>query len=154
MVSKRCYLLRDRPHKLPNTVDCCCCCCCCVGIAGGSDDGPLRRCICSRGLGVARACGSGTFSGGGGGGGTGEGRCCCLGAVGRGFSSGIGILLRCTERLEGGVYALRGGSSSLMRCSPVGFDSYTTYWCRSSDSTPALTSAIRMSEAVRDGEEG
>jgi hypothetical protein len=153
MVSKRCYL-RGRPHKLPNPVVCCCCW---VGMGGGSDDRPLRRCICSRGVDVACACGSGCRTDGvekfpGGGGGTGEG--CCLDAVGRGFSSGIGILLRCTERLEGGVYAFRGGSSSLMRCSPAGFESYTTYWCRSSDGTPALTSAIQMSDTVRDSEEG
>lgn len=37
---------------------------------------------------------------------------------GCGRSSGIGILLRCTVRLDGGVYAF-GGSSSLMRCSLV-----------------------------------
>jgi len=63
-----------------------------------------------------------------------------LSAVGRGCSSGIEILLRCTERLDGGVYAFRGESSSLMRCSPVGCESYTTYWWRSSDRTLALTS--------------
>jgi hypothetical protein len=71
-------------------------------------------------------------------GGSGEG--CCLSAVGRGCSSGIEILLRCTERLDGGVYAFSGESSSLMRCSPVGCESYTTYWWSSSDRTIALTS--------------
>ena len=151
MVSKRCYL-RDRPHKLPNPVACCCCCCC-VGMTGGSGDRPLRG--WSGGADVA--CASGCRADGmvkllGGGSGSGEG--CCLGTVGRGLSSGIGILLKCTERLDGGVYEFRGGSSSLMRCSPVGFDSYTTYWFRSSDSNPALTSAIRMRNAVWDSKEG
>jgi len=61
---------------------------------------------------------------------------------GCGRSSGIGILLRCTVRLEGGVYVFPGGPSSLMRCSPTeGLLSCITYWCSSSDSFPALTSA-------------
>ena len=149
MVSKRCYL-RDRPHKPPNPAACCCCCCC-VGMAGGSDDRPLRR--WSRGVEVAYACESGCGADGvekllGGGGGCGEG--CCLGAVGRRLSSGIGILFKCTERLDGGGYEFWGGSSSLVRCSPMGFESYTTYWCRSSDSNPALTSTIQMRNTVRD----
>jgi hypothetical protein len=67
--------------------------------------------------------------------------------LGCGRSSGIGILLRCTVRLDGGVYVLAGESSSLMRCSPTeGLLSYTTYWCSSSDSFPVLTSA----EIIRD----
>lgn len=64
-----------------------------------------------------------------------------------GRSSGIGILLRCTVRLDGGVYVCPGGPSSLMRCNPtVGLLSYITYWCSSSDSSPVLTSA----EIIRD----
>jgi hypothetical protein len=63
------------------------------------------------------------------------------GGPARGRSSGIGILLRCTVRLDGGVYAF-GGSSSLMRCSPPDVcASYITYWCSSSDRLPAVTSA-------------
>jgi hypothetical protein len=122
-----------------------------------SAEPPLRN--SSRGADEARACG---------------GDCCCvdegvgellggcgegwrLGAVGRGSSSGIGILLKCTERLDGGVYAFRGGSSSLMRCSPAaGCESYTTYWCKSSESTPALTSAEsdEMSDTVQGRRKG
>jgi hypothetical protein len=61
--------------------------------------------------------------------------------LGCGRSSGIGILLRCTVRLDGGVYAF-GGSSSLIRCSPMeGLLSSITYWCSSSDNFPELTSA-------------
>ena len=61
--------------------------------------------------------------------------------LGCGRSSGIGILLRWTVRLDGGVYAF-GGSSSLIRCSPTeGLLSSITYWCSSSDSFPELTSA-------------
>jgi hypothetical protein len=41
--------------------------------------------------------------------------------MGRGSSSGIGILLRCTVRLEGGLYAFDGGPSSLMRCDAAGW---------------------------------
>lgn len=64
-----------------------------------------------------------------------------------GLSSGIGILLRCTVRLDGGVYAFAGGSSSLMRCRPtVGLLSCITYWCSSSDSSPELTSAEKKAE--------
>jgi len=37
----------------------------------------------------------------------------------RGRSSGIGILLRCTVRLDGGVYAFGAGLSRLMRRSPT-----------------------------------
>lgn len=60
---------------------------------------------------------------------------------GCGRSSGIGILLRCTVRLDGGLYAF-GGSSSLMRCSLAeGWVSYITYWCSSSDKLPVATSA-------------
>lgn len=60
---------------------------------------------------------------------------------GCGRSSGIGILLRCTVRLDGGLYAF-GGSSNLMRCSLAeGWVSYITYWCSSSDKLPVATSA-------------
>jgi hypothetical protein len=88
-----------------------------------------------------RACGGGC-SGEGvkGGGGSSKDGWPVDAAAGVGWSSGIGILLRCTVRLDGGVYVFRGGSSSLMRCSPAGFESYTTYWCRFSDRVPALTS--------------
>ena len=54
-----------------------------------------------------------------------------------GWSSGMGILLRWTLRLFGGVYfALAGFSSSkLIRRGPFALTvSYTTYWCSSSSS--------------------
>jgi hypothetical protein len=38
---------------------------------------------------------------------------------GPGWSSGIAILLRCTVRLDGGVYAFGAGLSRLMRRSPT-----------------------------------
>jgi hypothetical protein len=48
--------------------------------------------------------------------------------LGIGRNSGIGILLRCTLRLDGGLYVFDGGPSSLMRRGTVGWVSYTTYW--------------------------
>jgi hypothetical protein len=74
------------------------------------------------------------------------GDCTAGGEGGRGLacgrSSGIGILLRCTVRLDGGVYVFPEGPSSLMRCNPTeDLLSYITYWCSSSDSFPTLTSA-------------
>lgn len=119
----------------------CGCCGCCVGVVGtcGSRGAELER-TCGRGEGGG-CFGEGdddaeilledSFGGGVGG-----------RVLGCGRSSGIGILLKCTVRLDGGVYVCPGGPSSLMRCNPtVGLLSYITYWCRSSDSSPALTSA-------------
>ena len=147
----QCCRLRGWPHnKLPNT-EFCDCCGCCAGAVG--------TCT-SRGTELARACG---HRGGGGCPGEGDDDAEMLlgvgfggGEGGRGLglgcgrSSGIGILLRCTVMLDGGVYAFAGGSSSLMRCSPTeGLLSYITYCCKSSDSSPELTSGQGMNQ-IRD----
>jgi len=149
----QCCHLRGWPHnKLPNT-EVWGCCGCCAGVVG--------TCT-SWGAELARACGHG------GGGCLGEGNDDAEkflgdgtegGEGGRGLacgrSSGIGILLRCTLRLDGGVYTFDGGSSSLMRCSPTeGLLSYITYWCSSSDSSPELTSAEIIRDVRRDGWDG
>ena len=125
----------------------CGCCGCCAGVVGTCD---------SRGAELVRTRGHGgegdegdddaeIFLGDSIGGGEGGRGLAC------GRSSGIGILLRCTVRLDGGVYVFPGGPSSLMRCSPTeGLLSYITYWCSSSDSFPSLTSA----EIIRDVRRG
>ncbi|SRR5258708_7803394 len=135
----QCCDLRGQPHnKLPKPVVCCCCGCC-VDVVGACT---------SMGAELGRTCGGclGEDDGGdddvetllsdsirGGVGGR---------VLGCGRSSGIGILLKCTVRLGGGVYAFAEGPSSLMRCSPTeGLVSYITYWCSSSDSFSPLTSA-------------
>lgn len=74
---------RDRPQKLVFAAVGCCC----VGLGGGAGAGGD---LDDRGIGVPF--GSDPDP---------EGRSFC--GIGRGRSSGIGILLRCTVRLEGGL---------------------------------------------------
>lgn len=149
----QCCHLRGRPHsKLPIPVVVCGCCGCCAGVVGACT---------SWGAELERTCGDGgggclgedgedegdeeKFLGASIGGGEG-GR-----GLGCGWSSGIGILLRCTVRLDGGAYLFAEGSSSLMRCSPTeGLLSCITYWCSSSDSFPELTSAEIMRDVRRE----
>jgi hypothetical protein len=146
----QCCHLRGRPHnKLPIPVVCGCCGCC-GGVVGTARGAELVR---NRGPGGGGCLGEDAegvddeekFLGDGIGGGEG-GR-----GLGCGRSSGIGILLRCTVRLDGGVYVFPEGLSSLMRCSPMeGLLSYITYWCSSSDSFPELTSAEIMRHVRRE----
>ena len=132
-----CYF-RLRPHMLPRHAACCC-----GGCGGGADEKTIdcvRRfldCNCDE-------LGSALRGGGGSGGEAGRGGRCggnvdlgmgnapggarggggALGATGRGDNSGIGILLRCTVRLDGGVYVFfAGGPSSLIRCGARGCES-------------------------------